>query len=159
MKHTLLSVKTYEWNVMLKGGKKTTNKQTHQVCQILTLCPICFRLHIYFSFFFFCKRNRILRRVNPYATTPSLLSSPAMPWGTWPSVILDKTNFLQNKCPNVHPPALINICNFYTSLQPSSTITLSFLPTWWYKLYHIVLTSTSLIITEDQHPSTCSLII
>ena len=43
--------KIYEWNVMLKGGKNITNKQTHQVCQMLTLCPICFRLHIYFSFF------------------------------------------------------------------------------------------------------------
>lgn len=55
----------------LKKGKNVTNKQTHQLCQILTLCPIRFRLHIYFSsFFFFFKKQNLTNRVIPCATLP-----------------------------------------------------------------------------------------
>ena len=114
---------------MLKGGRKITNKQTHQVCQILTLCPICFRQHIYFSFlfFFFAKETEYYKELIRMPPLPPSFPLLQCHGEHELQLYLTKPNFLQNKCPNVHPPALINICNFYTSLLPSGTITLSFL--------------------------------
>lgn len=143
----------------LKGGRRQQTSKLTRFVKYWHFVLFVLGYTYIFLFFFFAKETEYyeeLIRMPPLPPSFPLLQCH----GEHDlQLYLTKPNFLQSKCPNVHPPALINICNFYTSLQPSSTITLSFLPTWWYKLYHIVLTSTSLIITEDQHPSTCSLII
>ena len=135
---------TYEWNVILKGGKNTT-KQANPPGLSNILYPICFRLHIYFSFFG-QKKQYYKELIHMPPSFPLLQCHGEHDL----QLYLTKPNFLQNKCPNV-----------YTH-QPWSTSAISTHPYYhlvpshfhfcWldgYKLYHIVLTSISLIITED----------
>ena len=95
--YTTIGLKHMNEMLYLKGGRTQQNKQTHQVCQILTLCPICFRLHIYFSFFGqkkqYCKE---LIRMPPSFPLLQCHGEHDL------QLYLTKPNFLQNKCPNVY---------------------------------------------------------